>query len=171
MTDIRLAQEEDLPLLNGIYNWAVENTVATFDLEPRDDMKAHTWFQLHTDSYYPLYVIRKAGIIAGWGSLSPFHPRPAYRGSGEFSIYIDAAYQHQGLGDQLLDTLCREAESLGYHTLLGLITGSNTASLKLAAKHGFKEVGHYREVGWKFERWLDVVVVQHLFNRGRADEP
>ncbi len=163
MEYIRRAQEEDLLQLNSIYNWAVEHTVATFDLEPRSLDLAQAWYELHQDPYYPLYVITVDEETAGWGSLSPFHPRAAYRGSGEFSLYLDPRYQYRGLGSILLATLCQEAEKLGYHTLLGLITGSNTASLKLAAKHGFKEAGRYREVGWKFERWLDVVVVQRLF--------
>ncbi|KLU61185.1 putative phosphinothricin acetyltransferase YwnH [Peptococcaceae bacterium CEB3] len=159
---VRLAREDDLPRLNAIYNWAVENTVATFDLECRGPKQAQDWFASHQDEFYPLFVLVTGSTIAGWGSLSPFHTRPAYRLSGEFSLYLAPEFQGRGFGHVLLQHLCEEARRIGYHTLLGLISGSNTASLALAGKHGFAEVGRYAEVGWKFGRWQDVVVVQRL---------
>ena len=165
MVNIRLARQEDLARLNSIYNWAVEHTVATFDLEPRSWDQALAWYNLHQDPYYPLCVLETKAEIAGWGSISPFHPRPAYRRSGEFSVYVAPDFQHKGFGNILLGWLCREAEKLGYHTLLGLITASNKASLQLAAKHGFAQVGYYREVGCKFGSWQDVIVVQRLFEK------
>ncbi|CAA7601185.1 Gcn5-related N-acetyltransferase (GNAT) domain protein [Acididesulfobacillus acetoxydans] len=160
---VRLAREDDLPRLNAIYNWAVENTAATFDLERRGPKQALDWFASHQDEFYPLFVLAAGSDIAGWGSLSPFHTRPAYRLSGEFSLYLAPEFQGRGLGHVLLCHLCDEAGRLGYHTLLGLISGSNTASLALAGKHGFREVGRYSEVGWKFGCWQDVVVVQRLW--------
>lgn len=160
---IRLAQESDLPRLNFIYNWAVENTVATFDLECRSLEMAENWFNLHKEAFYPLFTLCFGQEIAGWGSLSPFHTRPAYRQSGEFSLYLSPEFQGRGFGHILLQHLCAEAERLGYHTLLGLITASNAASLALTAKYGFRQVGCYQEVGRKFDRWLDVVVMQRLF--------
>lgn len=168
MENIRLAKKEDLPQLNAIYNWAVEHTVATFDLELRSWEQALAWYELHQDPYYPLCVLEVNDKIAGWGSISPFHPRAAYRSSGEFSLYLAQNFQHRGFGNILLAWLCLEAEKLGYHTLLGLITASNTASRKLAAKHGFIEVGHYREVGRKFGSWQDVVVVQRFFGQPKS---
>lgn len=162
-TSIRLAQEHDLTRLNSIYNWAVENSVATFDLECRSLELAEKWFNSHKEEFYPLFSLVVGQEIAGWGSLSPFHPRPAYRMSGEFSLYLAPEFQGRGFGQMMLQHLCAEAERLGYHTLLGLISGSNAASLAIAHKHGFGEVGRYQEVGRKFGRWLDIVVVQRLF--------
>ncbi|MEA4901180.1 GNAT family N-acetyltransferase [Desulfitobacterium sp.] len=161
--DIRRAKEADLKALTEIYNWAVQNTVATFDLENRTEDKANQWFLLHQDPYYPLIVAEYNGKVLGWASISPFHPRPAYKLSGEFSIYIAPEYQGLGIGTKLLGMLCQIAEEIGYHTLLGLITGINTESLTLAAKCGFQETGRYREVGKKFGQILDVVVVQRIF--------
>ena len=160
---IKLAEEADLSRLTEIYNWAVLHSVATFDLTIRTEVEAKNWFKLHDDLFYPLYVVQFNGLIAGWGSISPFHPRPAYRQSGEFSIYLDPTFQFRGLGSMLLGHLCDKADQLGYHTLLGLITSVNYPSLRVAEKHGFKKVGHYREVGRKFDQWLDVVVVQKHF--------
>ncbi|AHF06729.1 GNAT family N-acetyltransferase [Desulfitobacterium metallireducens] len=160
---IRIANNLDLKQITEIYNWAVENTVATFDLENRTEEKANEWFLVHQNSYYPLVVAEKEGKILGWASISPFHPRPAYKASGEFSIYIAPRSQGLGIGKRLLEALCQMAEQLGYHTLLGLITGTNEVSLALAGKLGFEETGRYREVGQKFGQVLDVVVVQKVF--------
>jgi len=160
---IRLACANDLQAVTAIYNWAVTRTVATFDLEERSPEAAWEWFQVHQDPFYPLYVVENNGKVSGWGSLSPFHPRPAYRLTGEFSIYLHPDRQGRGLGTLLLERLCWAAADIGYHSLIGLITASNCASLRLAAKCGFVEVGRYREVGRKFGQWLDVIAVQKMF--------
>jgi L-amino acid N-acyltransferase len=159
---IRKAERDDLERLRGIYNWAVLNSVATFDLEERTVQQNEKWFEEHQNSYYPLFVAEEKDVVLGWGSISPFHPRPAYRPTGEFSIYLDPEFHGKGIGDLLLRHLCLCAETLGYHSLIGLITGVNTASLKLSEKNGFIRVGHYREVGMKFEQWLDVIAVQKV---------
>lgn len=159
-TLIRFAKKSDLQRMNDIYNWSVKNTAATFDLEERSTEQSEKWFGDHQNVKYPLYVAENRGVVIGWGSLSPFHPRPAYRFTGEFSIYIASEFFRQGIGDLMLTHLCQRAEELEYHSLIGLITSSNLSSLALAKKHGFTKAGHYREVGWKFEQWLDVIVVQ-----------
>lgn len=161
--NLRIAQADDLGRINEIYNWAVLHSVATFDLVERTEDEAMRWFQSHQKAYYPLYVIEIKGEITGWGSLSPFHTRPAYEQSGEFSIYVAPEWKRRRIGDALLQKLCVEAERLGYHTLLGLITATNEASLCLTIKHGFFEAGRYREVGRKFGQRLDVVVMQKIF--------
>ena len=157
---IRLAERKDLQRLNDIYNWAVLNTVATFDLEERSGEQNERWLDSHQTSFYPLYVVETEGNLLGWGSLSPFHPREAYRLTGEFSIYLAPEFHGQGVGSLLLQHLCQCAQILGYHSLIGLITATNSASLGLAKKHGFLQVGRFHEVGRKFEQWLDVIVVQ-----------
>jgi len=159
-TRIRLAERNDLLRLNEIYNWAVVHTVATFDLEERSVEQNEQWFASHQTSFYPLYVVEIGSNVFGWGSLSPFHPREAYRLTGEFSIYLAPEFHGQGVGNLLLRHLCQCAQILGYHSLIGLITATNSASLGLAKKHGFLQVGRFHEVGRKFEQWLDVIVVQ-----------
>lgn len=165
---IRLAERKDLQRLNEIYNWAVLHTVATFDLEERSFEQSEQWFDSHQPSFYPLFVVETEGSVFGWGSLSPFHPRPAYRLTGEFSIYISPEFHGKGVGDLLLRHLCQSAQVLGYHSLIGLITATNRASLRLAEKNSFVRVGHYHEVGRKFGQWLDVIAVQrniHIENK------
>jgi len=161
---IRLAERKDLQRLNEIYNWAVLNTVATFDLEERSMEQNEQWYVSHQTSFYPLYVVENEGNVYGWGSLSPFHPRAAYRLTGEFSIYLAPEFQGKGVGNLLLQHLCQSAQMVGYHSLIGLITATNTASLGLAKKHGFLQVGQFHEVGRKFEQWLDVIIVQKPLN-------
>ncbi len=159
-TRIRPAERKDLQRLNEIYNWAVLHTAATFDLEERTVEQNEQWFVSHQPSFYPLYVVETNKNVLGWGSLSPFHPREAYRLTGEFSIYLAPEYHGKGVGNLLLQHLCQCAQMLGYHSLIGLITATNLASLGLAKKHGFLQVGCFHEVGRKFEQWLDVIVVQ-----------
>ncbi|MEL1135855.1 N-acetyltransferase family protein [Desulfitobacterium sp. THU1] len=159
---LRKATHEDLGRINEIYNWAVLNTVATFDLEERTLERSEPWFASHLDPYYPLFVVENQSGVTGWGSLSPFRTKPAYKESGEFSIYIAPEWLGKSMGDALLKALCEEAGKLGYHTLLGLITASNEKSLNLAVKHGFYEVGRYREVGKKFGQYLDVITMQRI---------
>lgn len=161
---LRKADLNDLERINEIYNWAIINTVATFDLDKRSLQAARNWFDSHQDPYYPLYVVECQGLVTGWGSLSPFHTKPAYKQSGEFSIYIAPEWTGRSMGNALLKALCGEAKTLGYHTLLGLITATNVQSLSLAKKHGFFEVGKYREVGKKFGQCLDVIVMQKVFD-------
>lgn len=168
---IRKAEIDDLERLREIYNWAVLNSVATFDLEERTSKQNEQWFTEHQQSMYPLYVAVDQSRIMGWGSISPFHPRPAYRPTGEFSIYLAPEFQGKGVGDSLLKHLCHRAATLEYHSLIGLITGSNIASLRLAEKNGFWRVGHYREVGIKFGQWLDVITVQKMIIRERNLQP
>ncbi|AFM42021.1 sortase-like acyltransferase [Desulfosporosinus acidiphilus SJ4] len=166
---IRIAESHDLEQIREIYNWAVKNTVATFDLEERTIEQNIKWFNEH-HTRYPLYVAIDQETVTGWGSISPFHPRPAYRPTGEFSIYIAPNFQGKGIGDVLLKHLCSCAKTLEYHSLIGLITGTNKASLKLAERNGFVQVGHYREVGIKFGEWLDVVAVQKMIANQRLEK-
>jgi L-amino acid N-acyltransferase len=160
---LRKASEDDLHRINDIYNWAVLHSVATFDLEERQEEDALRWFNSHQDPYYPLYIVEVDGEITGWGSLSPFHSRPAYKQSGEFSIYVAPEWKGKRIGDALLQKLCAEAKLLGYHTLLGLITATNEPSICLSKKNGFVEVGRFREVGRKFGQLLDVIIMQKIF--------
>jgi len=164
---LRLAQPKDLDQITAIYNWAVINTVSTFDLKERTHSEAEKWYTLHQEKRYPLFVIENStleGKILGWGSISPFHSRPAYNPTGEFSIYISPEEFGKGYGSLLLDKLCETAKEQKFHSLMGLISSENEGSLKLSFKYGFENVGHYKEVGYKFERWLDIIVVQKVFS-------
>lgn len=164
---IRLGCIDDLPVLTDIYNYAVLNLNATFDEKPNTLNERRGWFNSHQNPRFPLLVatIENEGQekLIGWGSLSPFHPRSAYRFTGETSIYVDPNFWGLGAGSQLLAELLLAAQKVDYHTLTALIAGGNEASIKLHQKYGFQVAGTYKEVGYKFNQWQDLIVMQKLF--------
>jgi L-amino acid N-acyltransferase len=156
---IRGATKTDLEKILEIYNDAVVNTTATFDLEPRSMERQTAWLAEHIPPY-PAIVWTEEGRVLGWGSISPYAPRPAYRFAGEVSVYVDAGARRRGVGEALLKELVALGGRHGLHTLVGLITEENQASMRLAEKTGFHRVGLLEEVGFKFDRRLNVAVYQ-----------
>jgi L-amino acid N-acyltransferase YncA len=156
---IRAARESDLEAILDIYNDAVINTTATFDLVPRSLEAQRAWFAEHV-SPHPVIVWAEKDRVLGWGSISPYAPRPAYRFAGEVSVYVDTAARRRGVGAALLGELIALGTANGLHTLVALITDENEASTGLAEKAGFRRTGTLEEVGFKFDRWLDVAVFQ-----------
>ena len=157
---LRPATEADLGAINAIYNFYVRTSTATFDLEEGSLEERRQWFDQHGERY-PLLVAEAAGEVVGWCSASPFRLRPGYRHTVEDSVYIQDAWRGRGVGRLLLAALLREVERLGYHSVMALIGDSaNEASVRLHASLGLRHVGIEREVGYKFDRWLDVVLMQ-----------
>jgi L-amino acid N-acyltransferase YncA len=156
---IRAARESDLEAIREIYNHAVVNTTATFDLVPRTVERQAAWLAEHVPPY-PAIVWEEEGRVLGWGSTSPYAPRPAYRFAGEVSVYVDAASRRRGIGEALLQELVALGGEHGLHTLVGLIVEENEASARLAEKAGFHRTGLLEEVGYKFDRWLNVAIYQ-----------
>jgi phosphinothricin acetyltransferase len=100
--------------------------------------------------------------VAGWGSLSRFRPRPGYRHTAEDSIYVHQDFRGRGIGAALLERLVDGAYRGRFHTVMALIDGDNAVSVRLHERFGFRQVGTFREVGFKFDRWLDVVHMQRM---------
>lgn len=163
---IRHAVRADVPEIARIYNHAILNTTATFDTEPKTLEERSQWFENHSHAY-PLIVATIDGAIAGWASLRPFGTRLAYRFTVENAIYVDVGYQGRGVGSALMNRLVELAEELGYHVIIALIVGGNEGSEKLHVKHGFTHVGTMREVGYKFDRWLDVLTYELVLDSTR----
>lgn len=154
---IRAAVAEDLPALLAIYNHAVLQSVATFDLEPRTEAAGLAWFTAHT-GHHPLFVAEVQGAVAGYASLSPYRPMQAYASTAELSLYIHPDYQRRGLGRALAEHLlafARASEHL--HLIVSVITASHTVSLALHEKLGFRRCGTLHEAGYKFGAFHDVV--------------
>ena len=137
----RLARLDDLPAIVAIYNSTVAGREVTADLEPVGVDSRVPWFEAHAPSKRPLWVAEAVGDpaagIAGWLSFSSFYGRPAYDGTAEVSIYLDARHRGRGLGRQLLVDAMAHAPQIGVHTLLGFIFGHNQPSLALFERHGF----------------------------------
>lgn len=163
MITIRPATEADLPGLLEIYNDAVLHTTATYDYEPRTLEQRRQWFEDHQRDNYAVFVAAdEAGRIVGWSALNPYHARPGYRFTTENSVYIAADRRGQGIGKQLLEPLIEAARSRGLHVIIAAIDATNEASLRLHARFGFEQVGHFKQVGFKFDRWLDVIYLEKI---------
>lgn len=158
---IRLAERRDAEAIRSIYNREVLESTVTFDLVPRslDDQVA--WIDQHSGGH-PAIVAVDDGVVVGFGSLSPFHSRPAYATTVEDSVYVDRERRRQGVGRALLDELLTLGQSHGFHSMIARIVGGHETSIALHESCGFDVVGTEREVGRKFNRWLDVVVMQRM---------
>lgn len=162
---IRDATVDDLPAILAIYNEAVKNSTASYDEEPQSPAKRQTWFECHCRDGYPVLVAEDPpGTIAGWSALSRFHPRPGYRHTAESSVYIHVDHRGRGIGRELTRRLIPRARKRGLHALLAIIDAENEASLRLHRALGFAKVGHFREVGRKFGRWLDVIYLELMLS-------
>jgi L-amino acid N-acyltransferase YncA len=158
---VREATAADQQAILDIYNEAVLDSTASFDLEPRTWDEQQRWFEEHR-APYRVFVATAEGSVVAWGSLSPFRAKPGYRFTAEDSIYVHKDFRRRGIGAALLERLIEAAQSGGFHSIMALIDGDNTVSVRLHERFGFRPVGTFREVGFKFGRWLDVVHMQKM---------
>ena len=160
---IRSATFDDLPGILEIYNDAVLNTTATYDYEPRTLYHRIAWFDDHVKHNYPVFVaVNDDGRIIGWSALNRYHDRLGYRFTTENSVYVAADRRGQGIGKSLMPPLIEGARERGLHVLLAAIDAQNDVSIRLHAGFGFQSVGCFKQVGFKFGRWLDVVYMELL---------
>jgi L-amino acid N-acyltransferase YncA len=159
---VRLATEADVPAITDIYNYEVLHGVATFDVEPKtlDDRLA--WFRETQQPPHCVVLADQGGTVVGWGCLHQFHTRPAYRFTTEDSVYIHQDRRGEGIGKLILAELIERARQRGFHTVLAGMTEGNEASVRLHRSFGFEVIGVQRDVGYKFERWLDVTWMQKM---------
>jgi L-amino acid N-acyltransferase len=160
--EIRLAESSDLDAMLAIYNDAIINTTAVYDYEPRTSDLHRQWFETKRAQSLPVFVAHDGATIVGFGSFGPFRPWPAYQHTVENSLYVDVGYRRKGAGTALLGSLLSAAQEAGYHAMVAGIDATNEASLALHRNAGFHPVAHFREVGWKFERWLDLVFMEKI---------
>lgn len=154
---IRAGTHEDLRAIVGIYNWAVNQTFATIDSEPLDAEEAAAWWETHGRRSRLLVATDESGVI-GWARLLPWKQRGF--DVVEDLVYVDPVHQGRGIGKALLDELIKEARGLGYRTIVATIAADNRAGLQLHAKLGFETVGTIRDAANKFDRWMDITLVQ-----------
>jgi|SRR5436190_16965287 len=163
---IRRVERRDAAGIRGIYNHYVTESTALFDMVPRTLDEQVQWIDDHSGGHPAVVAVMRgeegSDRVVGFGSLSPFRPRPAYATTVEDSVYLLEEFQGRGIGRMVLDELIRLAGLHGFHSVIARITGSNQASIALHAGCGFELVGTEREVGRKFGRWLDVVEMQRL---------
>ncbi len=163
---IRLATPQDLTAINDIYNWYVPRSTCTYQeaLEPIDGRRQ--WFAAHqANPRHPVTVADDGGQIVGWGSLSGYRERSAYRFTCENSVYVRHDMHGRGIGSALLADLIERAKALGYRSIIAGIDAEQAASIALHAKFGFVDCGRQISVGYKFDRWLDVVFMQKTLSK------
>ena len=158
---LRPAAEADQQAILDIYNDAVLHTTATFDLEPRTWEEHQRWWEEHRPPYAVL-VATVSNVVAGWGALSAFRAKPGYRFTVQDSVYVHQDFRGRGIGAALLDVLIETARHRRFHSIMALIDGDNAVSVRLHERLGFRHVGAFSEVGFKFGRWLDVVHMQKM---------
>jgi phosphinothricin acetyltransferase len=162
MIQIRTARETDLEAILEIYNDAILNTTAVYDYEPHTLEMRRQWFRIKEAQGYPVFVAEENGKIAGFSSMGPFRAWAAYKYSVENSIYVAAGQRGKGIGKLLLEPLIKAASALDLHTIIAGIDATNEISIKLHRSVGFEEVAHFKQVGYKFGRWLDLTFMQLL---------
>jgi L-amino acid N-acyltransferase len=160
--EVREAVPGDLETILTIYNDAVVNTTAVYDYTPRTLEAQATWFESKRNAHNPVLVAVEGETVVGFTSYGPFRPWPAYQHTVENAIYIAPGHRGRRIGSQLLGPLIMIAQERGHHAMVAGIDAANEASLRLHRRFGFEQVGYFREVGWKFERWLDLVFLERL---------
>ena len=158
---VRLVEPADAEALRDIYNREVEGSTVTFDMVPRTLSEQAAWIDEHSGSY-PALVAVADGAVVGYASLSPYRPRPAYATTVESSVYVHHAARGLGVGATLMEAIVESAAAHGFHSIIARIVGDHEASIALHAKVGFEVIGREHEVGRKFGRWLDVVIMQRM---------
>ena len=157
---LRPAAESDLVAINDIYNYYVLHSTCTYQEEPEPLEGRRRWFNYHGDKHPVIVAAAADGQVVGWGSLSPFHERSAYRRTVENSIYIHHQYHRRGVGSLLLRELIVHARKLGHRVIIAGIDGEQTASVAFHSKFHFEKAGQLKQVGFKFGRWLDVIYME-----------
>jgi len=169
---IRPATAADIPAITRIYCHAVRHGTASFELEPPDEPEMAQRQRALLEGGYPYLVADIDGAVAGYAYAGPYRSRPAYRYTVENSIYIAPEAHRRGLGRALLDRLIAECEARNYRLMIAVIGDSaQTPSIELHREAGFKMVGAFEAVGYKFDRWLDSVLMQRPLGKGSSAPP
>jgi phosphinothricin acetyltransferase len=158
---IRIATAADLADINDIYNHYVFHSTCTYQetAEPLEARQA--WFARH-GAGHPVTVAEIGGKVVGWGSLSAYHERSAYRNTVENSVYVHHEFHRRGIGSMILRDLIERSRAIRHRAIIAGIDAEQIASVALHEKFGFEKVGHFKQLGFKFGRWLDVIYMELL---------
>ncbi len=158
---VRLANENDLEQLLTIYNDIILNTTAVYQYQPHTLQMRKDWFQTKQQQGFPIFVAEDGDCcIVGFSTLGTFRNWQAYKYSVEDSIYVASGSRGKGVGKLLMPPLIEAAIKMDMHTIIAGIDATNEASLKLHRNFGFEEVACFKQVGYKFKRWLDLKFLQ-----------
>ncbi|WP_291867879.1 GNAT family N-acetyltransferase [Bradyrhizobium sp.] len=170
--DIRPSIAADLPAITEIYEHAVRDGTATFELDPPDLAEMSRRFGVLMEGGFPYLTAALEGRVVGYAYAGAYRPRPAYRFTVENSVYLRPAIHRRGVGLKLLQRLVAECESRGYRQMIAVIGDSaNAGSIGVHRKCGFQMIGTHPDVGFKFGRWLDTVMMQRALGDGGRTLP
>ena len=170
--EIRAATAADLPFITKIYEHAVCHGTATFELIPPDLAEMTRRFRALMDGGFPYFAAALDGRVVGYAYAGAYRPRPAYRFTVENSVYLEPAIHRRGIGLQLMQHLIEACEARGYRQMIAVIGDSaNTGSVGLHTRCGFQMIGTHPNVGLKFGRWLDTVMMQRSLGEGAGTVP
>jgi L-amino acid N-acyltransferase YncA len=171
MITIRTARESDLPAILAIYNDIILTTTAIYQYEPQTMEMRKAWYDGRVKDGLPIFVAESEGSAAasegkilGFSSYGPFRAWPAYKYTVENSVYVSADQRGRGIGKLLITPLIGAAKKNDLHAIIASVDASNEVSLRLHRSFGFEEVAHFRQVGYKFGRWLDLKFLELILD-------
>ena len=154
------ASRQDLAEILTIYNEVIRNSTAVYTEVELTAERGEAWFTAKLSAGFPFIVARDSSGITGFGTFGEFRAPPCYRQSVEHSVHVRRDRRGQGIGRSLVIELMSQAAAMRKHVMIAGIDADNAVSIKLHESLGFINVAHFREVGFKFGRWLDLVFLQ-----------
>ena len=166
---VRAAHADDVAAMTEIYNDVVTTSTAIYTSQPSTLPERSEWYRARTGAGFPVLAAMQSGELVGYASFAEFRGAwPGYLHSVEHSVYVRADHWRQGVGSALVRALFPLAAALDKHVMIGGIDAANEGSLHMHEHLGFQRVAHFREVGRKFDRWLDLVFVQRFIDAAGA---
>ncbi len=166
---VRDAVERDLPAILEIYNDIIATSTAVYRDAPATLEDRLTWWRAKLKPGYPTLVADDDGPVIGFATFGDFRLAPGYRFTVEHTVHVHRDHRGRGIGTALMGPLIAAAESLGKHVMIAGVDAENVGSIAFHERLGFERVAHFRQVGFKFDRWLDLVFLQRFLTpRGSA---
>lgn len=169
-TIVSHAQHSDLEEIRFIYNEVIRNSTAVYHYDERTAAWMNTWFEDKGLFGFPVLVAKQNGVVCGFATYGQFRPWAGYLYSAEHSVHVHYAYRGKGISKLLLQELINEARKNQLHCLIAGIDSENAVSISLHKSFGFTEAGHFKQVGYKFNRWLDLTFMQLLLETPHLPE-
>jgi L-amino acid N-acyltransferase len=163
--EIRDAVLEDFEQITAIYNEVLTNSTAIYSDRPATCQERIAWWRGRIENGFPVVIAAEGEQISGFATFGDFRAWPGYRFTVEGTVHIHANSRGLGVGTKLLDTIVARAREMGKHTMIAGVDSENTASLRFLERYGFARAGHLREVGYKFQRFLDLILLQYWLTR------